>query len=44
MSTDPGTYSIFRDAVSSPANMQTFATNLVNFVNQYQLDGVDIDW
>lgn len=22
----------------------TFATNLVNFVNQYGLDGVDIDW
>ncbi|KAJ7664540.1 glycoside hydrolase superfamily [Mycena polygramma] len=44
MSTDPATYTIFRNAVSSAANRQTFASNLVTFVNQYGLDGVDIDW
>ena len=44
MSTDPATYAIFRNAVSSAANRQTFASNLVAFVNQYKLDGVDIDW
>ncbi|KAJ7494962.1 glycoside hydrolase superfamily [Mycena latifolia] len=44
MSTDPATYAIFRNAVSSAANRQTFASNLVAFVKQYKLDGVDIDW
>ncbi|KAF7337318.1 Glycoside hydrolase family 18 protein [Mycena sanguinolenta] len=44
MSTDPNTYSIFRDAVGSSANQKTFASNLVAFVNQYKLDGIDIDW
>ncbi|KAJ7513181.1 class V chitinase-like protein [Mycena galericulata] len=44
MSTDPDTYAIFRDAVSSSANQQTFASNLVAFVKQYGLDGIDIDW
>ncbi|KAJ7087999.1 glycoside hydrolase superfamily [Mycena belliarum] len=43
MSTDPSTYAIFRNAVSA-ANRQTFASNLVAFVNQWNLDGVDIDW
>ncbi|KAF8194786.1 glycoside hydrolase superfamily [Mycena galopus ATCC 62051] len=31
MSTDPDTYTVFRDAVSSSANQQTFASNLVAF-------------
>ncbi|KAJ7244646.1 glycoside hydrolase superfamily [Mycena haematopus] len=44
MSTDPDTYTIFRDAVSSSANQQKFASNLVDFVEQHGLDGVDIDW
>lgn len=30
--------------VSSPANRQTFITNLLSFLNQYGFDGVDIDW
>ncbi|KAJ7307797.1 class V chitinase-like protein [Mycena albidolilacea] len=44
MSTDPATYTIFRNAVSTAANRQTFASNLVTFVKKYRLDGVDIDW
>ncbi|KAF8129376.1 glycoside hydrolase superfamily [Mycena galopus ATCC 62051] len=44
MSTDTATYTIFRNAVSSAANRQTFASNLVTFVKKYGLDGVDIDW
>ncbi|KAJ6448445.1 glycoside hydrolase superfamily [Mycena sanguinolenta] len=44
MSTDADTYDIFRDAVSTSANQKTFASNLVAFVNQYKLDGIDIDW
>ncbi|KAJ7660100.1 glycoside hydrolase superfamily [Mycena polygramma] len=44
MSTDPATYTIFRNAVSSTANRQTFASNLVTFVRKHGLDGVDIDW
>lgn len=43
MSTEPATYSIFRDAVTA-ANRQKFVDNLVNFVNQWGLDGIDIDW
>ena len=44
MSTDPATYTIFRNAVGSTANRQIFSSNLVAFVKQYNLDGVDIDW
>ncbi|KAJ7162829.1 glycoside hydrolase superfamily [Mycena filopes] len=43
MSTDPATYAIFRDAVS-PTNRKTFAAKLVAFVNEWGLDGIDIDW
>jgi GH18 family chitinase len=43
MSTDPSTYSIFRNGVSN-ANRQIFANNLAAFVNQWGLDGIDIDW
>lgn len=43
MSTSPATYTIFRDAVK-PDNRQTFVRNLANFVNDWRLDGVDIDW
>ncbi|KAF1819301.1 glycoside hydrolase family 18 protein [Dissoconium aciculare CBS 342.82] len=43
-STDLGTYQIFRDVVKSPANRATAIASVVNFVHQYGLDGVDIDW
>lgn len=42
-STDPLTYMIFRDGTTAN-NRQTFAQNVVNFVNLYNLDGVDFDW
>ncbi|KAK3945004.1 hypothetical protein QBC46DRAFT_435648 [Diplogelasinospora grovesii] len=42
-STDPATYDALRSAIS-PANRNTFATNIVNFLNANNLDGVDIDW
>jgi chitinase len=42
-STDPSTYSIFRDAVTA-ANQDTFVANIVTFVEEYGLDGIDIDW
>jgi chitinase len=42
-STDPGTYSIFRNAVA-PGNVDTFVANIVSFMDEYQLDGIDIDW
>ncbi|PGH10677.1 hypothetical protein AJ80_07433 [Polytolypa hystricis UAMH7299] len=42
-STEAPTYSIFRDGVT-PANRQTFANNVVNFINTHNLDGVDFDW
>ncbi|KAJ7191007.1 glycoside hydrolase superfamily, partial [Mycena pura] len=42
-STDPSTYNIFREGVTA-ANRDALVSNIVNFVNQYGLDGVDIDW
>lgn len=43
-STEHPTYQIFRQAVSSPENMETLATNVVDFVVSSGLDGVDFDW
>ncbi|CAK7233697.1 hypothetical protein SCUCBS95973_008685 [Sporothrix curviconia] len=42
-STDPSTYFIFRDGVTS-ANRVAMATAIANFITQNDLDGVDIDW
>jgi GH18 family chitinase len=42
-STGPDTYTIFRDGVNV-VNRNKLATNIANFVNQHNLDGVDIDW
>ncbi|KAH8703812.1 hypothetical protein BGW36DRAFT_288853 [Talaromyces proteolyticus] len=42
-STDPSTYMIFRDGVTS-ANAKSMATNMANFIIQNNLDGIDIDW
>jgi GH18 family chitinase len=42
-STDPGTYFVFRNMVQGQ-NQVTAATNIANFINSNNLDGVDIDW
>lgn len=42
-STDASTYMIFRDAVTS-ANRDTLITNVVDFLEKWDLDGVDFDW
>ncbi|KAF2664834.1 glycoside hydrolase family 18 protein [Microthyrium microscopicum] len=42
-STDPSTYTIFREGVTS-TNRQAMATSIANFINENGLDGVDIDW
>jgi chitinase len=42
-STSAASYEIFREAVQS-ANRATFVTNVVNFLDEYDLDGVDLDW
>ena len=42
-STDPATYDVLRSAME-PANVNTFADNIVSFVTTSGLDGVDIDW
>ncbi|THG97608.1 hypothetical protein EW026_g4420 [Hermanssonia centrifuga] len=34
----------FSPAVSNAQNMQTFATNILATYNQFNLDGIDIDW
>ncbi|KAI3089146.1 CAZyme family GH18 [Penicillium roqueforti] len=43
ISTDASTYMIFRDAVTS-ANRDTLITNVVDFLEKWDLDGVDFDW
>ncbi|KAJ5121270.1 uncharacterized protein N7515_009231 [Penicillium bovifimosum] len=42
-STNPDTYDRFRQAVTVD-NRATFASNIVAFVEKYNLDGVDFDW
>ena len=42
-STLTGTFHILREAVK-PANRDVFQKNLVAFVNEHNLDGVDLDW
>ncbi|KAI8316648.1 Killer toxin subunits alpha/beta [Colletotrichum sp. SAR11_59] len=42
-SAEPATYFIFRDAVN-PANQDNFVANIVAFVQDNDLDGIDIDW
>ncbi|KAH8658450.1 hypothetical protein BX600DRAFT_524945 [Xylariales sp. PMI_506] len=43
-STSPDTYQIFRDGVATADARQTIATNVANFLEDYNLDGVDFDW
>ncbi len=42
-STEPATYRIFRDAFK-PGNQDAFVANIVSFVTENELDGIDIDW
>ncbi|KAK3196417.1 hypothetical protein K4F52_000299 [Lecanicillium sp. MT-2017a] len=42
-STLPGTFNILREAVQA-SNRDIFKKNVVDFVNEHDLDGVDIDW
>ena len=43
-STDPGTYKIFREVVNSESSRQTLVSNVVDFLIEHNLDGVDWDW
>ncbi|KLU91336.1 hypothetical protein MAPG_09857 [Magnaporthiopsis poae ATCC 64411] len=42
-SNSPGTYYILRQAVK-PENRPVFRKNVVDFVMEHELDGVDLDW
>ncbi|KZL68189.1 killer toxin alpha beta [Colletotrichum incanum] len=42
-STEPATYQRYRDAVK-PANRERFANNVMKFLDDHSLDGVDFDW
>lgn len=42
-STEAGTYNILRQAMG-PQNRNAFVTKLSQFLNEQDLDGVDIDW
>ncbi|WP_375417134.1 glycosyl hydrolase family 18 protein [uncultured Hymenobacter sp.] len=39
-----GNPGVFVSIANNAGYTSAFATNLINFVNQYNLDGVDIDW
>lgn len=41
--TSQDSFPIFRQGVTT-ANRQTFANNVISFIEQYGLDGVDFDW
>ncbi|GES64787.1 class V chitinase Chi100 [Aspergillus terreus] len=43
-STEPETYHIFRKAVTTPESRNTLVTNIIDFLEEYDLDGVDWDW
>lgn len=42
-SASSSTYHTFREGVK-PANRLNLATNIANYIKDYNLDGVDIDW
>lgn len=42
-STEPGSFSVLREAVL-PANREKFKNNLISFMNDHDLDGIDLDW
>lgn len=43
-SAEPATYAIMRNAVASEANRQTVITNVIKFLDDNNLDGIDWDW
>lgn len=43
-STDPDKFWIWRDAVETQDNRIRLAENLVKLVEEYDLDGIDLDW
>jgi GH18 family chitinase len=42
-STEPGTFQILREA-AKPANREKFKNNLISFMKEHNLDGIDLDW
>jgi chitinase len=42
-STEPATFQRYKDAVK-PANRQTVAKNVIQFMDKYDIQGVDFDW
>ncbi|KAK2024007.1 family 18 glycosyl hydrolase [Colletotrichum zoysiae] len=39
----PGTFMILREA-AKPANRELFKKNIISFLNEHNLDGIDLDW
>ncbi|TIC91663.1 Killer toxin subunits alpha/beta [Colletotrichum higginsianum] len=39
----PGTYMVLREA-AQPANRDVFKRNIISFINEHNLDGIDLDW
>ncbi|KAH7626010.1 hypothetical protein B0T09DRAFT_392288 [Sordaria sp. MPI-SDFR-AT-0083] len=39
----PGTFMILREA-AQPANRDLFKRNIISFLNEHNLDGIDLDW
>jgi hypothetical protein len=42
-SAQPGTFAILREA-TLPTNRDTFKNNIVSFIDEHGLDGIDFDW
>jgi chitinase len=41
---DTPTYTTFSDMASTPENRAAFITSIIDFMNQYGFQGVDLDW
>ena len=41
---DTATQPLFGEIARDPAKRQTFANNVLSFMNTYGFDGVDLDW
>ncbi|VBB80335.1 Putative Glycoside Hydrolase Family 18 [Podospora comata] len=39
----PGTFDILREA-AQPRNRDVFKRNIISFINEHNLDGIDLDW
>jgi chitinase len=44
LATNPDTYHILRNAMATQENRETLINNVIDFLNDNELDGIDWDW